>query len=271
MSTTDAVISQPAPALGRRHAPPYAAFTLVGLIALWQLASYLFAIPAYLLPPPSAILADMGSRWHVLLANSWITIFEIVFGFIISVLIGLPLAVCVTYSQALDRAIYPLIVGSQTIPKVAIAPLLAAWFGFGLAPKITIVALVAFFPIVVSSVVGLRSTTPQMLHLARSMGASPVQIFWRFRLPHALPSVFAGMKMATVLAVIGAVVAEFVGADSGLGYLIVVAGADFQIDRQFSAIFVLSLVGMLFFWLAGWVERRLLPWHISVRGSEGGN
>jgi ABC-type nitrate/sulfonate/bicarbonate transport system permease component len=110
-----------------------------------------------------------------------------------------------------------------------------------------------------------------MLHLARSMGASPLQMFWRFRLPHALPSVFAGMKMATVLAVIGAVVAEFVGADSGLGYLIVVAGADFQIERQFSAILVLSLVGMLFFWLAGWVERRLLPWHISVRANEGGN
>jgi ABC-type nitrate/sulfonate/bicarbonate transport system permease component len=128
---------------------------------------------------------------------------------------------------------------------------------------------VAFFPIVVSSVVGLRSATPQMLHLARSMGASPLQIFWRFRLPNALPSVFAGMKMASVLAVIGAVVAEFVGADSGLGYLIMVAGADFKIDRQFSAILVLSLIGMSLFWLAGWVERLLLPWHISVRASEG--
>ena len=267
--STDVIRSQPAATLSSRRTPPYAALTLVGIVVMWQLASYLFAIPSYLLPSPAAILADMVNRWPILLANAWITIFEVVFGFVISVLVGIPLAVCVTYSRPLDRAIYPLIVGSQTIPKVAIAPLLLAWFGFGLTPKITIVALVAFFPIVVSSVVGLRSATPQMLHLARSMGASPIQIFWRFRLPNALPSVFAGMKMASVLAVIGAVVAEFVGADSGLGYLIMVAGADFKIDRQFSAILVLSLIGMSLFWLAGWVERLLLPWHISVRASEG--
>jgi ABC-type nitrate/sulfonate/bicarbonate transport system permease component len=267
--STDVIHSQPATTLSGRWTLPYAALTLVGIVVAWQIASYLFTIPAYLLPSPAAILADMINRWPILLANAWITIFEIVFGFFISVLVGIPLAICVTYSRPLDRAIYPLIVGSQTIPKVAIAPLLLAWFGFGLTPKITIVALVAFFPIVVSSVVGLRSATPQMLHLARSMGASPIQIFWRFRLPNALPSVFAGMKMASVLAVIGAVVAEFVGADSGLGYLIMVAGADFKIDRQFSAIFVLSLIGMSLFWLAGWVERLLLPWHISVRASEG--
>jgi ABC-type nitrate/sulfonate/bicarbonate transport system permease component len=195
-------------------------------------------------------------------------LFEILAGFGISVLVGIPLAICVTYSLTLDRAIYPLIVGSQTVPKVAIAPLLLAWFGFGLAPKIMIVALVAFFPIVVNTVVGLRAASPQMLHLARSMGASPTQIFWRFRLPQALPNVFAGMKLATVLAVIGAVVAEFVGADSGLGYLIMVAGADFKIDRQFSAILVLSVLGMLLFWVAGWIERLVLPWHISVRAND---
>lgn len=251
------------------EAPPYAALTLAGIVVVWQIATYVFEIPAYLLPSPAAIVGDLIRRWPSLLANSWITVFEIVIGFIISVLIGIPLAICVTYSRSLDRAIYPLIVGSQTIPKVAIAPLLLAWFGFGLAPKITIVVLVAFFPIVVSSVVGLRSATPQMLHLARSMGASPGQIFWRFRLPHALPSVFAGMKVATVLAVIGAVVAEFVGADSGLGYLIMVAGSDFKIDQQFSAILVLSLIGMLLFWLADCLERLLLPWHVSMRVTEG--
>jgi NitT/TauT family transport system permease protein len=267
--STDVVESQPAPLFGLRDAPPYAALTLVGVVAVWQLATYLLDIPSYLLPSPAAIANDLARRWHILLANSWITVFEILVGFLISVLIGIPLAVCVTYSRALDRAIYPLIVGSQTIPKVAIAPLLLAWFGFGLFPKIAIVVLVAFFPIVVSSVVGLRSATPQMLHLARSMGASPTQIFWRFRLPHALPSVFAGMKVATVLSVIGAVVAEFVGADSGLGYLIMVAGSDFKIDQQFSAILILSVIGMLFFWLADRVERLLLPWHVSMRAEEG--
>src|SRR5262249_37758510 len=147
-----------------REARPYAALTLVGIVVLWQLATHLFEIPSYLLPSPVAIISDLVRRWPILLANTWITVFEIIAGFALSVLIGIPLAICVTYSRALDRAIYPLIVGSQTIPKVAIAPLLLAWFGFGLLPKVAIVVLVAFFPIVVSSVVGLRSATPQMLH-----------------------------------------------------------------------------------------------------------
>jgi|SRR6516162_6028534 ABC-type nitrate/sulfonate/bicarbonate transport system permease component len=268
--SVDIVETRPASPVRLRDTRPYAALTFVGIVLVWQLATTLLEIPGYLLPSPAAIVTDLFRRWPALLANSWVTIFEIVVGFVISVLIGIPLAICITYSRALDRALYPLIVGSQTIPKVAIAPLLLAWFGFGLLPKIAIVVLVAFFPIVVSSVVGLRSATPQMLYLAHSMGASPGQIFWRFRLPNALPSVFAGMKVATVLAVIGAVVAEFVGADSGLGYLIMVAGSDFKIEQQFSAILVLSLIGMLFFWLADLVERLLLPWHVSMRADEAG-
>ena len=130
--STDVVESQPAAWFGLRDAPPYAALTLVGVVVVWQLATYLLDIPSYLLPSPAAIANDLVRRWHILLANSWITVFEILVGFLISVLIGIPLAVCVTYSRALDRAIYPLIVGSQTIPKVAIAPLLLTWFGFGL-------------------------------------------------------------------------------------------------------------------------------------------
>jgi NitT/TauT family transport system permease protein len=266
--SVDLADTQVVAAPAHRYGVPYAAIMLVAGILLWQLATYVFQVPAYLLPSPLAIAIDVVHRWPILLDNTWITLVEILAGFVISVLVGIPLAICVTYSQTLDRAIYPLIVGSQTIPKVAIAPLLLAWFGFGLAPKVMIVALVAFFPIVVNSVVGLRSASPQVLHVARSMGATPLQMFWRFRLPQALPSMFAGMKLAIVFSVIGAVVAEFVGAGSGLGYLIMVAGADFKIDRQFSAILVLSVLGMLLFWLAGWVERRLLPWHISVRAGE---
>jgi len=252
----------------RRITLPYALLTLLALLAIWQSATALFALPAYLLPSPLAILAQITRDWWLLLSHGWITVFEIVTGFAISVLIGVPIAIWVTYSKAFDHAVYPLIVGSQTIPKVALAPLLLAWFGFGMAPKIVIVVLVAFFPIVINSVVGLRGAPLEMLHLARSMGASPTQIFWRFRLPQALPNIFAGMKLATVLAVIGAVVAEFVGADSGLGYLIMIAGANFQIARQFSAIVVLSVVGMIFFWLAGRIERICLPWHVSIRSQQ---
>ena len=168
-------------------------------------------------------------------------------------------------TSVFERAVYPLIVGSNTVPKVALAPLLLAWFGFGLMPKILIVVLVAFFPIVINAVVGLKSLGAPMIYLARSMGASAAQVFWLFRMPNALPSIFAGLKIASVLSVIGAVVAEFVGADSGLGYAMMVATSDLNIARQFAAILVLSAIGMVFFWILGVVERLLLPWHSSVR------
>ena len=252
----------------RSLAPPHALLALIGIILLWQLATLVFRIPAYLLPSPWAVALNIQKHAGLLLSSALITGGEVVLGFALSVLIGVPLSILITYSRVLDRALYPLIVGSQTIPKVAIAPLLLAWFGFGLTPKIVIVVLVTFFPIVINSVVGLRSGPAQMIHLARSMGATNAQIFWRFRLPQALPSMFAGMKLATVLAVIGAIVAEFVGADSGLGYLIMIAGSNFDLGLQFAAIVVLSAMGMAFFWVLGIAERMALPWHVSMR-SEG--
>jgi len=249
----------------RSFTAPYATITLIGLLIVWQLATYLFKIPDYLLPAPMAIAEDMAGNWHLLADHAGVTTFEIVLGFILSVLIAVPLAALLSYSVVFERAIYPLIVGSNTVPKVALAPLLLAWFGFGLMPKIIIVVLVAFFPIVINSVVGLKSLSPQMFYLARSMGASVQQMFWLFRMPNALPSIFAGFKIASVLSVIGAVVAEFVGSDSGLGYVMMVATSDLNIARQFAAILVLSAIGMVFFWLIGWIERLLLPWHSSIR------
>ena len=207
----------------------------------------------------------MALNWRILLGHAAVTTGEVVIGFLLSALIGIPLAALFVYSSGFEKAVYPLIVGSNTIPKVALAPLLLAWFGFGFAPKIIIVVLVAFFPIVINSVVGLKSLSSEMLYLARSMGANAMQVFWRFRLPNALPSIFAGLKVATVLSVIGAVVAEFVGSDNGLGYAMMMATSDLNMARQFSAIIVLSLIGVVFFWLIGLVERLMLPWHISVR------
>ncbi len=252
----------------QRLRPPYALITLVSVLIVWQLATTLAKVPAYLLPSPSSIAAALYNYSGILLAHAGVTVMEIIVGFALAVLIGVPLATLICYSDALDRAVYPLIVGSQTIPKVAIAPLLLAVFGYGLAPKIAIVVLISFFPIVINSVVGLRSVAPEMLHLARSMGASPLQTFLSFRLPQALPSMFAGMKLASTLAVIGAVVAEFVGANSGLGYIIMVAGSNFRMDQQFAAIILLSAIGMAFFWALGAIEQRLLPWHISIHGSD---
>lgn len=244
---------------------PYAIVTAVALLIVWQGATYLFRIPSYLLPAPSEIALDMVRHWNLLADQAGVTIFEVIVGFLLSVLVGLPLAALFAYSTAFEKATYPLIVGSNTVPKVALAPLLLAWFGFGMLPKILIVVLVTFFPIVINSVVGLKSLSPQMVYLARSMGTSALQVFWLFRLPNALPSVFAGLKVASVLSVIGAVVAEFVGADSGLGYAMMVATSDLNIARQFAAILVLSIIGIVFFWLIGYVERLLIPWHSSVR------
>ncbi|MFT3907566.1 MAG: ABC transporter permease [Steroidobacteraceae bacterium] len=244
---------------------PYAWLALLVMLAVWQLACGVFSVSSFILPSPAAIGRDLVDNWKYFLPHVWMTMLEIIVGFAGSILVGIPVAILLTFSRVLERAVYPLIVGSQVIPKVAIAPIMLAWFGFGMAPKVAIIITVAFFPIVINAVVGLQSAPPQMIQLARSMGAGAAQIFWRFRLPHALPTLMAGIKMASVLAVIGAVVAEFVGADSGLGYVIVSASSSFDVTRQFSAIVLLSVLGMLFFKFTEIAERRAIPWHVSNR------
>lgn len=244
-------------------------WTLVLLIILWELAVRINQVPVYILPAPSRVAAEIIDYWPRLMINAGVTVSEILVGFGCAIAVGVPLAVLVTYSRVAERAIYPLIVASQTIPKVAIAPLLMAWFGYGLTPKIVIVVLLSFFPIVINSVVGLKASSAEMLYLAQSMGATPWQTFWKFRLPQALPYIFAGLKLATVLAVIGAVVAEFIGADRGLGYVIVVAGSSFDIARQFAAIIVISAIGMVFFAIIELLERLVVPWkNTAVVASE---
>jgi len=239
---------------------PPALWTLAALIVFWELAVQIGRVPEYILPAPSAIAAEFGAYWHRLLPNAFVTLSEVLIGFVCAVAIGVPLAVMIVYSRAMERAVYPLIVASQTVPKVAIAPLLLTWFGYGMTPKIVIVVLLSFFPIVINSVMGLKSSSREMLYLARSMGASGWQTFWKFRLPQALPSIFAGLKLATVLSVIGAIVAEFIGADKGLGYLILVAGANFDITRQFASIILITLIGVLFFVTLEQLERVFIPW-----------
>ena len=247
---------------------PWALLSGLAFFLAWEIAVDTLKTPAYLLPAPSAIAVDIVKNWHLLAQHAGVTLWEIGFGFVVSIAIAMPLAVLFTYSRVFEKLFYPLIVGTQTIPKVAVAPLFLVWFGFGLTPKIIIVTLMTFFPIVINAVVGLKSLNLQTVYLAQSMGAGPFQVFWHFRLPNALPSIFAGLKVASVLAVIGAIVAEFVGADSGLGYLIVVAATDQNVTRQFAAIAFLSAVGILFFWFIGQLERRLLPWHASIRRDE---
>lgn len=241
-----------------------ALWTLACIIVFWEIAVRVMQVPVYILPTPSRIAQEFASYWPRLLVNSGYTMIEVLSGFIFSIAVGVPLAVLVTYSRVAERAIYPLIVATQSIPKVAVAPLLLAWFGYGMTPKIVIVMLLSFFPIVINSVVGLKSASAEMIYLAQSMGASPWQAFWKFRLPQALPNIFAGLKLATVLSVIGAMVGEFIGADKGLGYVILVAGSSFDIARQFAAIIMISAIGMIFFAIIERVERVALPWRASL-------
>jgi NitT/TauT family transport system permease protein len=161
--------------------------------------------------------------------------------------------------------LYPLLVASQVIPKLAIAPLFIIWFGFGWIPKIFLVFLIAFFPIVIDSIVGFRAIEIEKLYLARSMGASRTQIFVRFRLPQALPSIFSGLKLAGTLAVIGAIVAEFVGSDTGIGHAILAANATLQTETMFAGVLYITIVGIILFLAIDLLERLMLPWHVSRR------
>jgi NitT/TauT family transport system permease protein len=241
-----------------------AIWTLVIVLVFWEVAVALWQVPVYILPAPSRIVQEIISYWPRLIYHSGFTISEILIGYVCSISIAVPLAILITYSKLAQKAIYPIIVASQTIPKVAIAPILLAWFGYGLTPKIVIVILLSFFPIVINTVVGLKSSSAEMIYLAQSMGANAWQTFWKFRLPQALPYVFAGLKLATVLSVIGAIVAEFIGADRGLGYVIVVAGSSFDIARQFAAIIFIAAIGMTFFAVIELAERFLVPWKAST-------
>jgi NitT/TauT family transport system permease protein len=237
--------------------------TLVGILLAWYLATEILKIPAYLLPKPTAVATAFTTNWYMLLQETWATFREVIGGFVISVAVAIPLALLIVYSQAAERFINPLIIVSQAIPKVAIAPLFLVWFGFGEFPKMLIAALIAFFPMLISATVGLKSIDPEMLNLARAMGASATKTFWKVRLPIALPNFFAGFKLAITFSVIGAVVGEFVGGDHGIGYLIQLASGSQRTDLLFAGLILLSAMGLVLFYVVEAFERKFVFWHHS--------
>jgi NitT/TauT family transport system permease protein len=243
----------------------YPALTLLALLGAWQAVVLLLRVPDYVIPPPSDIAAEMVAQFPMLWSHTVVTTGEVVLGFVLSVAVGVPLAVLIVYSPFFEQTLYPLLVSSQTVPKVAVAPIFLFWFGFGPAPKVFVALLIAFFPVVIATVVGLRMIEPEMIHLARSMGAPPLLTFLKIRLPNALPSVFGGLKVAITLAVVGAVVGEFVGADKGLGYVVVLANGAINTKLLFAAISYLSLLGVVLFFLIEVAERLILPAHLIGR------
>jgi NitT/TauT family transport system permease protein len=238
-------------------APVVAAF--VGFFVLWELATIVFEVPIYTLPAPTDILAVMIEKRSLLLEHTWVTFTESAIGLGLSIVLSIPLGVLIVYSPWIERTVYPFLVASQAIPKVSLAPIFVVGFGFGLLPKVLIAFFIAFFPIVVNTVVGLSRTPPEMIHLMRSLGASPIQILLRVRMMAAAPYIFAGIRIAAAFAVVGAIVGEFIAASSGLGYMQLIANNNFEIPLLFGTLVVLSIMGIAFFYMVSLVEFLVLP------------
>ncbi|WP_084752954.1 ABC transporter permease [Micromonospora avicenniae] len=242
------------------------ALLLAALFAGWWFVAEREYMPNYLLPTPGQVWATMTEDWSFLMRNTYVTLYETVIGFILAALLGLGTAVLIVYSRTLEKAVYPIVLFAQVIPKIAIAPLLVAWFGVGLTPKIVLAVLIAFFPVVISGVAGLRSTDPELLDLSATMGAGPWRTFRRIRFPNSLPHLMSGLKVAVTLAVVGAVVGEFVGAKEGLGYVLLVANGNLDAALLFADLFLMSLIGIVLFAVVEVAEALLIPWHASRRG-----
>ncbi|MBW1980513.1 MAG: ABC transporter permease [Deltaproteobacteria bacterium] len=226
----------------------------------WEASVRLFKIPSYVLPGPWKILQAMWQRFDLLALNALVTLTEIALGFLLALIIGLSLAVLIHASRIMERALLPLVISSQTIPVFAIAPLLILWFGYGIGSKVVMTTIIVFFPIVINAVEGLRAADPDTLALLQILEASPTQIFFKVRVPQALPFVFAGIRIGVAVSVIGAVIGEWVGAREGLGYLMIHANAQLQVELVFAAIFWLSILGVVLYALVGALERLLVPW-----------
>jgi NitT/TauT family transport system permease protein len=238
----------------------YPPLGIVLTLGLWHWACIEFKIPTAALPTPAQVLEAGIGRWDLLASEGWVTLKETLYGFLLAVAVGIPIAVAISNSQTLNLMFSPLLIALQSVPKVALAPILLVWLGTGMESKLAIAWLVAFFPIVVDTAAGLQSTPRELLELARSLRASRWQIFYKVQFPAALPFVVTGSKVAVTLAVIGAVIGEFIGSSEGLGYLLLSATSQINTPLAFAALFALAALGMLAYLLVVAVEWLLTPW-----------
>jgi len=238
---------------------------LLVLFGVWELAVRAFGIKQIVLPAPSAVWTEFwdGPMWYM--THAWYTLVVTLAGFGLALAIGVALAVLIVESRIMEQTVYALIVGLNSVPKVAVAPLFVIWLGTGVEPKIAIGFLIAVFAIVIDAVLGLKSVPPDILDLAKALRGGRFATLWRIRFPCALPSLFAGMKVAISLALVGAIVGEFVSSQRGLGYVILSAQGTFDTARVFAAIMVLAVMGVLLFWLVARAERLAIPWHASQK------
>jgi NitT/TauT family transport system permease protein len=233
---------------------------LIGLLILWEIVVRVFDIPRFLLPAPSAVLVETVERFDLLMRHAQATVYSTLIGFVLSVLFGIALSMLIVWSRTFEDAVYPLVVMTQVIPKVAIAPLLIVYLGFGQEPKIFLAFLVSFFPMVINTTLGMKSVSVELLELLATLKANRWQVMTKVRFRRAMPYMVEGAKIAITLAVIGAIVGEFSAGGTGLGYLILSASSNLDTTLGFSALFVLIVVGVILFEIIHVGGRLLMPW-----------
>jgi NitT/TauT family transport system permease protein len=231
-----------------------------GVLIFWEAIIRLFNVPTFVLPAPTAIVASLVANWRGLATAARATSLEVLFGFVLSAMVGITVALIIVRFERFGRALYPLIVLFQNVPKVALAPIFILWFGYDLAPKILLIIVIAFFPVAIDMLAGLQSVEPSFVALMRSVGASNGKILLRVRIPHSLPHLMAGLKVAITFSVIGAIVGEFAGANQGLGYVIQFASTQLDTPLIFAALVVVSVLGLAFYYVVEFAERVLVPW-----------
>jgi NitT/TauT family transport system permease protein len=246
----------------------YPTVVLIVVVALWQWGADKSLFPSYILPAPSMVAVRTTETMTIMFGHAVVTTMEILLGFALAVLLGVFLAWMIAYVRVFEQAFYPWLVFIQVLPKVALGPLLVVWIGIGFVPKVLVSFLLAFFPIMIDTLVGLKSVPRDYVFLLRSMGAGPLRRFWRFQLPYALPHIFASLKVGITLAAVGAIVGEFIGADKGLGYVLIVATGTMDTTLLFVALVWISLLSLLLFALVVLFERIFVSWHAAARHSE---
>ncbi|MFQ5912471.1 MAG: ABC transporter permease [Nitrospinota bacterium] len=238
-------------------------WSIIILIFLWEVWVNVAEIPQFLVPAPSATLKEMLSKAHLLGSHINTTLFETIMGYLLGIVIGIFSAILIVWYKFLEDVLYPLLVILQIIPKIAIAPLLLIWVGYGATSKVLIAFLIGYFPIVVSMITGLRLVEAELLDLARSLRATKWQILAKIRFPNSLPFLFNGLQISITLAVIGAIVGEFVGGSKGLGYLIIVSNYELNTPLMFTALFILSVIGLSLFGLIIRLQKVMIPWAVT--------
>ena len=231
----------------------------------WEFSIDWFDVPRYILPKPTEIIVKSSADFDKLMYYTYITGSEAVIGYVLAIVIALPLGLGIAFSSILRRTVYPFFVSIEMVPKIAFAPLFISWLGFGLLPKVIIVFLVCFFPIVLNSILAFSSLSEELTRFSQATGANAWKTFFKLRLPAAMPQCFVGFKYGAINATVGATIAEFIGSDQGLGFYIQIVTGNMRPDLAFAGIFLLTLLGLALFGCVTLAERLLIPWHISVR------